>query len=691
MYTKRNIFFTILSFLILTIFIISGTYYYISNKQEYLLNTIYNSTNTNILKLTQNFLDDKRNTTLSIALSLAKDNELQKNLANHEYNKFDYKKISEQMAENTKFKTIWIQIINNEGISIYRSWNDKKGDNLLFRKDLKKFIEDRKISTSISVGLFSMTIKARAPIIDNENNFLGAIEVIGHFNSIVNDLKENKIEAIVITEKKYKETLKFPYSQIFIDDYYVANLNANKDLINYLKTNKIEKYLEINNFIIENNYLISKYDLYNERNEQLGYILNFIKLDDIDFQVVESFKIQIIMVSIIALIILFFTFLIYLYTSYLKQLKIQENKKQSILDSQQNIIVITDGTKLINANQRLYDFFSDTKDLESFKNKYKCICTTFMNMENDIYIIEKYYEEKNWAEYVLLNQDKNFRAAIKNMENEIRHFSIKCSKISDEDFIIVTFTDITQEILQMEANKEKDRIVFQQSKIAAIADTLKNIAHQWRQPLSVISTIASGMKVQKELNILKDIDFNESCNTIIDNTTKLSLTIENFTNFFNKEDSISRFSLIETIENIKKFMDSIFEKNNIKCFLTHDNDMILHCNRNDFSQAILNILDNSIYALINNQSPDNRIILIDLNSNILQIKDSGNGIEENILSKIFEPYFTTKHEAFGVGLGLYIVNELFVKHMNYKIDIQNITFTLENKTYIGTNFIIDFN
>jgi signal transduction histidine kinase len=98
-----------------------------------------------------------------------------------------------------------------------------------------------------------------------------------------------------------------------------------------------------------------------------------------------------------------------------------------------------------------------------------------------------------------------------------------------------------------------------------------------------------------------------------------------------------------------------------------------------------------MYALINNQSPENRIIIIDLNSNILQIKDSGNGVDENILPKIFEPYFTTKHEAFGVGLGLYIVNELFVKHMNYKIDIQNVTFTFENKTYTGTNFIIDFN
>ena len=478
MYTKKNIFIAIFSFLILAILILCGTYYYILNKQKTLLDSIYNSANTSIIKLTQNSLDNKANTTLSIALSLIKDPNLHKLMANQEYDKFNYKDFSQQIRDNTKFKNIWVQIIDKEGNSIYRSWTDKKGDSLLFRKDLKKFIEDKVISTSISVGLYSMTIKARAPIIDDENNFLGALEIIGHFNSIAYDLKENKIDTIVITDKKYKEILKLPFTNMFIDDYYIVNENANKELITYLEKNKLEKYLKIDKYLIENNYLISKYDLYNNKNERLGYILNFMKLDDIDIRIVESFKVQIIMISVIALIILFFSFLIYLYTSYLKQLKIQENKKQSILDSQQNIIVITNGTSLIDANQRLYEFFTDTKNLESFREKYKCICTTFIDMESEIYIVEKLYNGKNWAEYILLNQDKNFRAAIKNMKNEIRHFSIKCSKIKEEDFIIVTFTDITQEILHIEATKEKDRIVFQQSKIAAIADTLKNIAHQ---------------------------------------------------------------------------------------------------------------------------------------------------------------------------------------------------------------------
>ena len=691
MHTKRNVFIAVFSFLVLTIFVLSGTYYYILNKQKSLLDSTYNTMNTHILKLTENFIDNKTNTTLAIALSLVKDSELPKLMANEEYDKFNYNDISLQIKDNTKYKNIWIQIIDKNGNSVYRSWTDKKGDNLFFRKDLKNFIENKKVSTSISVGLYSMTIKARAPIMDEKNNFLGALEIIGQFNSISNDLKENKIDSVIIADKKYNEIIQLPFSKIFINDYYVANENVNKELITYLQQNKIEKYLKINNYIIENNYLISKYNLYNNKNERLGYILNFVKLSDIDIRIVESFKIQTIMISAIVLITMLFFFLIYLYTSYLRLLRIQENKKEAILNSQQNIIVITLGNEIIDANQRLYDFFTNTKDLESFKKIYKCICSTFIDMQDNIYIIEKYYNGRNWAEHILANPDKNFRVAIKNMQDKIRHFSIKCSIVKNEEFIIATLTDITQEIEQIQANKEKDRILFQQSKIAAITDTLKNIAHQWRQPLSVISTITSGMKLQKELNILDDNEFNLSCDGIINNTNKLSTTIDNFTNFFNIDNNSSKFSLIEALENTKKFMDSILEKNSIECQFVYDSDIILNCNKNDFSQAILNILDNSVHALINVENIEDRFIFIEFKNNILQIKDSGNGIDKNIISKILEPYFTTKHQAFGVGLGLYIVNEFFVQNLGYKIDIQNVTYDHKNKNYSGLNFIIDFN
>lgn len=691
MQSKKNIYMIILLFLFVTFMIIVGTYYYITTKQKNLLTSIYNTTNKNIIKTTESLIEDKQNTTLAIALALTKNDNLYKFMKDEKYEKLNYQKIVDEIAQNSKYKNVWIQIVDKSGNSIYRSWTDKKGDNLLFRKDLKNTLTIQSISTSISVGIFNLTLKARAPIYDNENNFQGALEVITHFNSITKDLKDNNIESLVITEKKYKDTIKFPYTNIFIDDYYVANKNANIAFVNYVRKNGVEKYINISDFTIENGYLISNYPLFDKNGEKLASIINFLDFKNIDTQIIKSFKVQIIMTSVITLIILFFSFLIYFYTIYLKKIKHQENKKQSILDSQLSIIVITNGKEIIDANKKLFEFFKDVSNLKEFKEKYICICKAFIDMKDENYIFEKDYNGKNWAEYVLENDKKNFRVAMKNENSEIRHFSLKTSKIASENFIIATLSDITQDLVKIEEDKEKDRFLYQQSKIAAIADTLKNVAHQWRQPLSVISTIASGLKLQKELNNLDDFMFNNSCDAIINNTQKLSNTIENFTNFFPKEDLITNFSFVEALKDTINFFDSIFEKNSIKCQFTYDTDMVVNCNRNDFSQAILNILDNSVYALIQNKKEEERFIFIDFSNKVLQIKDNAEGINEEDLQKVLEPYFTTKHQSFGVGLGLYIVQEFFVNNLKSKIDIKNVEFEYKNINYKGTNFIIDFN
>lgn len=447
------------------------------------------------------------------------------------------------------------------------------------------------------------------------------------------------------------------------------------------------------------------YKLSNEFDKNLGYILNFIKLEDIDTENIKSFKTQFINNIIILILTLTFIFMFYIYyiesknsknsthrlKKHIKILRTQQQYKQSILDSQTSIIVITNGKIIINSNKRLFEFFKDVKNLSEFREKYICICSAFIDMNDEIYVIDKDYNGKNWAEFILENSNKNFRVAMYNHEKNLKHFSISVSTININQNIIVTLTDITTEVEQMVLNKEKDRLLYQQSKISAISDTLKNIAHHWRQPLSVISTIASGMKIEKELNILDDNRFNDLCDNIVKNTTKLSNTIDNFSNFFNKDDLLSsNFELVETIENTIKFLNSVFEKNQIKCIFEYDKNKIFNTSKSDFSQAILNIIDNSIYALINTQE-NKKLIFIEFKNNKLSIKDNANGIDKKILSKIFEPYFTTKHQAYGVGLGLYIVEEFFVKKLGYKIDVKNVTFVYESKNYVGTNFIIDFN
>ena len=684
---KRNIFLIILAFIVSTFFAIILTNYYINKKQKELLNSIYESTHKNIFEKTQNLINDKQNTSLAIAISLSKDETLYTHLKNKDFEKLNYVKIAKLIETNSKYKNIWIQIFDSNLNSVYRSWTNIRGS-LNFRPDLKKIEALKNISTSISAGLFNIGIKARTPIFDENNNFYGALEVVTHFDSITEDLLKNNISPIVIGDKSIRKNLTNPLlSKLFIDDYYIANENVDMNLYKYIKENGVEKYINIDKFIIENGYLISKYPLFDENKKNLAYIINFMELKSINLENIKHIKIQTTLGTVIALIIIFTAILVY----YLRDIKYQNSKNKILLNSQPNIVIITNGKEIIDANKQLLKFFPLVKDLEEFKKTHICICNTFEDLEKDDYIINKDYNGKNWVEYIFENQDKNFKVAIRNSENKLRHFSVKTSNEKIDLSVIVTFIDVTNEILQLEKEKNEQRNMFQQSKINAIENTLNSIAHHWRQPLSVISTIASGMKLKEEIKELNTKEILLSCDKIIFNTKKLSNTIENFSNFFEKDETISSNSLVEMVNNVILFCETIFEENSIVCEFTHNEDFILSCSQSDFSDSILNIIENSIHALVNNKNKEDRYILINFSNKVLSIKDSADGVEEDVLSKIYEPYFSTKHQSFGVGLGLFTVNEFFTRNLEFEIEFKNEEFEYKNKKLKGLNININFN
>lgn len=737
---RQNAYKYLLLFVILALSVVLFTSLYIHNKEKNLLDSKYKESAKNTKEFIKNLIENKQNATLAIAISLAKDDRLYSYMKNKTYKNFEYEKISSQMRKYTKFKNVWIQIIDKNGTSIYRSWTKKTNDNLLFRKDLNKMLKKQDITTSISVGKFDLSIKARTPIFDN-GKFLGALEVITHFNSISKRLKKRGINSIIAVDKKYKDRLIFSLTTNFVDDYYISNLDASKKFINYLKQNNINNYFNIKDYKIENTLFITSYELRDDNGGHLASIISFKDKNSIDIQAIKDYKRQMIMLVVILLIILVFIFTLYVYNidsknvnrlnsrlkKHIKQLKIQENKKQSILDSQSSIMVITDGVNIINANKQLLKFFKDIRTLQEFREKYVCVCTQFIDMQDNSYIFDKDYDGKNWAEYILSKPHKNFKAAMKNHYGSIRHFSVKVSKGEYEDYIIVTLADISSEIEQKQQLKylnnnleklvnkktlelkklnesledkikdeifksqEKDRLLFQQSKITAIAETLNNIAHQWRQPLSTISTATSGMQLQKEMQILDDETFNDSCETILRSTKTLSKTIDNFSNFFVQEKQKIEFKLSESIHETLKFLNSTFEEKNIIIDYSMDKDIKIYGYKQEFQQSLLSIFDNAIYAVCTNKDIKNRVISIEIKNNCLSIRDSGDGIDEEDLDKVLEPYFTKKHQAFGIGMGLYMVQELLVKHMKYEIEVKNSTFSYNNKEYYGALIFINFN
>lgn len=239
-------------------------------------------------------------------------------------------------------------------------------------------------------------------------------------------------------------------------------------------------------------------------------------------------------------------------------------------------------------------------------------------------------------------------------------------------------------------NTKQHHILFQQSKMAAMGEMLGNIAHQWRQPLSVITTAATGMKVQKEFGTLDDEAINRSVDTITDSALYLSKTIDDFRNFFKRDKTETNFSTNEVIGKVLKLTKSQFKIREIS-IIKNIEEFNLFGLENEFVQALINILNNAKDALIDKEAP--KLIFINVlkndNKAIIKIADNGGGIDEKIIDKVCEPYFTTKHQSQGTGIGLYMTEEIIVKHMYGKFTISNIETIYENVTYKGAQITIE--
>ena len=243
--------------------------------------------------------------------------------------------------------------------------------------------------------------------------------------------------------------------------------------------------------------------------------------------------------------------------------------------------------------------------------------------------------------------------------------------------------------IEMKKNEEKHRISIQQSRMASMGEMLENIAHQWRQPLSTISVVASGIELKKELNILNDEELDDALKHIKNATQYLSNTIEDFRNFFSKDKISSNINIRSTINKTIDLVSSTFAKEGIT-LVRNIQDINFASFENELIQVLMNILINAKDALENKQSQKLIIIKVKQHKNniIITIKDNAGGINEDIIDKIFEPYFTTKHQFNGTGIGLYMSKLISEKHLDGEIIVRNVSFEFNNTIYQGALFKI---
>jgi PAS domain S-box-containing protein len=242
--------------------------------------------------------------------------------------------------------------------------------------------------------------------------------------------------------------------------------------------------------------------------------------------------------------------------------------------------------------------------------------------------------------------------------------------------------------------KEKEKLLEKQSRLATLGEMIGNIAHQWRQPLSVISTLASTISVYNSMKVLDDKVLEDSMKKIVIQTEYLSNTINDFRNFIKNDRNKQDFSLVEMIHKCLSIADAATSRHYISLILNLQDDEMCNGFESEILQAILNIINNAKDILIE-KIPDEtkRFIFIETkiidNTIEIKIKDNAGGIPEHILPKVFEPYFTTKQDIDGTGLGLHMCKQIVEDSLG-KVTVSNQEFLYNGENFKGAEFVIHF-
>ena len=246
--------------------------------------------------------------------------------------------------------------------------------------------------------------------------------------------------------------------------------------------------------------------------------------------------------------------------------------------------------------------------------------------------------------------------------------------------------------------KRKEKIFYEQAKLISMGEMIGNIAHQWRQPLSVITTIASGINLKLDYNEkIEESELRKFTNSVQVQANYLSKTIDDFRNFIKGDQSYKKIKISEVIENTLNLVNASMKSNNISIESKLEDDITIYGNKNELQQALINIIKNAKDVLVElDQRSNDRVIFIETKrlskeSLELTIIDNGGGVEDEIVDRIFEPYFTTKHPSIGTGIGLLMVDKIIRERHKGTICVENREFEYKNKHYKGACFIIVFN
>lgn len=227
---------------------------------------------------------------------------------------------------------------------------------------------------------------------------------------------------------------------------------------------------------------------------------------------------------------------------------------------------------------------------------------------------------------------------------------------------------------ELHKNREKDRILMIQGRQAAMGEMISNIAHQWRQPLNNLGLMIQGLLIDHDYGELTRQQLQTSVQHGMDLIQYMSATIDDFRNFFKPNKLKSRFSLQAVASRAIGFVSASLEDSQIEVQLQVVQDSESFGYPNECTQVLINLLGNARDVLQERRPESPRIIVtIDISpaGPIISVADNGGGIPEGIMDRVFDPYFTTKEQGKGTGIGLYMAKTIIEKNMGGSLTATN--------------------
>jgi len=281
-----------------------------------------------------------------------------------------------------------------------------------------------------------------------------------------------------------------------------------------------------------------------------------------------------------------------------------------------------------------------------------------------------------WFSYIDKKREEQKNRAFKELQKSNTILNSTTIELKIKSDKISYLNDNLEERVKEEVakNRSKDVQLIHQARLAQMGEMLSMIAHQWRQPLSAISATSASLNLKARLNKLDNERILKMTDNISGFSQHLSDTIDDFRNFFkpNKDKIETNFDCI--IESVEKLIISSLEHKNITLTKELNAHMPFLSFPNELKQVLLNLIRNAEDALVEN-GVENAYIKISTykleGKTILEVLDNGGGINKNIIDKIFDPYFSTKLEKDGTGLGLYMSKMIIEEHCKGRLTVKN--------------------